>query len=100
MSLIIVILFDTYLPPAVLQLNHEAANYFLAKGKEGKRPLETTYQAAPIQPAASTQGAAHSQRLSALSQPASSQPASSQPATSQAATSQAAVESQAAASNL
>ena len=88
-------LFDTYLPPAVLHLNHEAANYFLAKGKEGKRPLETTYQAAPIQPAASTQGAAHSQRLSALSQPASSQPASSKPATSQAA-----VESQAAASNL
>ena len=85
---LIVILFDTYLPPAVLHLNHEAANYFLAKGKEGKRPLETTYQAAPIQPAASTQGAA--QRLSA----------SSQPATSQSATSQAAMESQAAASNL
>ena len=47
-----------------------------------------TYQAAPIQPAASTHGAA--QRLSA----------SSQPATSQSATSQAAMESQAAASNL
>ena len=76
-------LFDTYLPPAVFHLNHEAANYFLAKGKEGKRPLVTTYQAALIQPAALFQGAA--QRLSASSQPA---------------TSQATVESQAAASNL
>jgi hypothetical protein len=60
-------LFDTYLPPAVFHLNHEAANYFLAKGKEGKRPLVTTYQAALIQPAALFQGAA--QRLSASCQP-------------------------------
>ena len=86
-------LFDTYLPPAVLHLNHEAANYFPVKGKEGQHLLVATYQAALIQAAALFQDAA--QRQSASSQPASCQPESSQPATSQAA-----VESQAAASNL